>query len=318
MKRVVVGFSLLCASGALAGSSVEGISWLGRLETADGPVDGTVSASFQVVTGSGTLVAEVIEPSLSVVDGDFVVDFLIVEASEPLFVVATINGSSLEPNLPLALSWPSSHFAQRADAIDSAAAARQIGGITLPLTRERLASDVDVPLAVVTGFPPAFADGDQGLAFTPGTTIDLNAGTIGIKASSLPGTALGASPVVGDLADGTIATADLRNGGVTAADLAALPLTKVANATLTSRHFGTAGLTLFEVTEPGCSNDFVGRVVEDETCTFTGTTACTVVIGAGNTAQGHRPCAAANRPTDCFIGTSSPCPNTPAGVLVFR
>jgi hypothetical protein len=318
MNRVVVGLCVFFMAGdALAGSPIGGITWLGRLETAEGPVDGTVSASFQVVTGTGTVITEVIEPSLPVVEGDFVVDLLVLEATDPLFVVATINGSRLEPNLPLALTWPSSHFAQQADDVDVALTAGQIGGITRPLTRSRLETDVDVPLAVVTGFPPAFADGDQGLAFTAGATIDLNGGVIGIKSGSLPGTALGGTPVVADLADGTIATVDLAAGGVTAGDLSSLPLTKVANGTLTSRHFGTAGLRLFEVTEPNCRSNFVSQVLEDETCNFTGTTTCTVRIGNVST-TGHVPCAAQNRPNDCFVGSTSPCPNSPAGVLVFR
>jgi hypothetical protein len=232
--------------------------------------------------------------------------------------VATVNGSRLEPNLPLSLTWPSAAFANEVDVADLAEEADAVGAVRTVLSRDALASEVRVPFAVLTGFPAPFADGDQGLAFAPGTTIDLTAGTIGIKAASLPGTALGVSPVVADLADSTVATADLQNGGVTAADLAGLPLTKVANGTLTSRHFGTAGVSLFEVTEPNCRSEFVGHIVEDENCTFTGTTACTIVIGAGNTATGHRPCAAANQPTECFLGSTSPCPNTPAGVLVFR
>lgn len=318
MNRIVVGaLTLLCATRVLAGSPVTGLSWLGHLENADGPVDGTVSASFQVVTGTGTLITEVIEPSVPVVDGDFVVDFVITEVSEPLFVVATINGSRLEPNLPLVVTWPSAAFAGAVDVADVAEDAEAVGAVGDVLTRSDLAAGVQIPLAVLTGFPPAFVDGDQGLAFTPGATIDLVAGTIGIKAASLPGTALGGSPEVADLVDGTIATADLQNGGVTAADLSALPLTKVANGTLTSRHFGTAGLALFEVTEPNCRNDFVGKVVEFATCRFTGTATCPIVI-AGNTGTGHVPCAAANRPNDCFLGSTSECPNTPAGVLVFR
>jgi len=316
-RMVVVGLTLLCASGAFAGSPVEGLSWLGHLENADGPVDGNVSASFQVVTGTGTLITEAIEPSLPVVDGDFVVDLLVFEVTEPLFVAATINGSRLEPNLPLSLTWPSAAVAEEADEAATADDAQAIGDVTAALTRARLGTDVQVPLAVVTGFPAAFADGDQGLAFAPGTTIDLSNGTIGIRAASLPGTALGGTPVVADLADGTIATADLQNAGVTAADLSALPLTKIANGTLTSRHFGTAGLTLFEVTEPNCRNEFVGKITESSTCNFTGTQTCTFFIGNTPT-TGHVPCAAQNRPNDCFAGNSSSCPNTRAGVLVLR
>lgn len=317
MNRLLIGLALVTASAASAGSPIDGLSWWGRLENAEGPVDGPVSASFQVVTGSGAVVTEVIEPSLPVIAGDFVVDLLIESADEPLFVAATINGARLEPNLPLSLQWPSAALADNADVADVAEDAARVGDVTTVLTRTRLAAGVQVPFAVLTGFPAAFADGDQGLAFSPGTTIDLSNGTIGIKAASLPGTALGATPVVADLADGTISTADLQDNGVTAADLSNLPLTKVANNTLTSRHFGTAGLELFEVTEPNCRSEFVGKITESSTCNFTGTQTCTLFIGNTPT-TGHRPCAAENRPNDCFAGNSSFCPNTRAGVLVFR
>lgn len=312
---------LLIADVAVAGGFGLGVpyTWLGHLETADGPVDGTVSANFVIVDGRGVQLDQVLDTSLLVVDGDFVVDFAVpLSPIDPFFVVATINGSDLLPNLPIEVTWPSALSASSALNADVADEAERIGPHTALLSRDRLGSgSVAVPVATVTGFPAAFLDGDQGLAFTPGATIDFSAGTIGIKAASLPGTALAGAPVAADLADGSIGTSDLANAGVLAADLSGVPLAKVASKTLTARHLSSSPFQLFEVTEANCRSDFVGKVTESATCSFTGTTTCTTFVGNVQT-TGHRPCAAENQPTACFLGSTSSCPNTLAGALVLQ
>jgi hypothetical protein len=299
---------------------VDSITWLGRLETSAGGVDGTVSASLQLLDVEGGVVSEVLEPSLLVVDGDFVVDFLIQapldESVSALFVAAAINGARLEPTLPLALSWPAAVRAREAVEAQGADVAEQIGELRTGLSRARLASSVAVPFSVVTGFPAAFLDGDQGLVFAAGATIDFTNGVVGIKAGSLPTSAVGAPLAGTDIAGSTLTTDDLQDGGVTAADLSDLPLTKLAPRTLTSRHFGTAGQQLYEVTEPNCRSNFVGEVTDQPTCTFTGTQTCTTVLG-NVPVTGHVPCAAAAR-QDCLVSSTSDCPNAIAGVLVFR
>jgi hypothetical protein len=314
----MIALSVLLAGSATAGGFGPGkpYLWAGHLENAEGPVDGPVAAIFTVTTSAGVALDTQIENTLVVVDGDFVVDLLVPVTSDPLFLRVTINSVVLEPPAPLPQGWPRAFSADNALASDVADEARAVGPLTTVMSTARLGSGaVEVPLTRITGFPAAFADGDQGLAFVAGTTIDFSNGTIGIKAASLPGTAFGGVPQVADLADGTIATTDLGNASVLAADLSALPLTKLAPKTLTGRHFGTARVTLFEVTEPGCPEP-VGAVLESPTCRFQGAVTCTGRIGA-NTFTGHVPCAATNRTTECFTGSSSDCPNTPAGVLVF-
>ena len=318
MMKAMISLSVLLAGSAFAGGFGIGrpYVWAGHLENAAGPVDGPVAATFTVTTSGGVVLDTQIENTLVVVDGDFVVDLLVPETSDPLFLRVTINSVVLDPPAPLPQGWPRAFSADNALASDVADEARAIGPLTTVMSTQRLGSGaIEVPLIRITGFPAAFADGDQGLAFAAGTTIDFSNGTIGIKAASLPGTAFGGVPQVADLADGTIATADLGNASVLAADLSALPLTKLAPNTLTGRHFGTTPVTLFEVTEPGCPEP-IGEVLESPTCRFQGAVTCTGRIGV-NTFTGHVPCAATNRTTECFTGSSSDCPNTPAGVLVF-
>lgn len=314
----MTALSVLLAANASAGGVGPGhpYTWVGHLETAAGPVDGPVAAIFTVTTAAGVVLDEQTENALVVVDGDFVVDLLVPVTPDPLFLRVTINGVALEPPARLPQGWPRAVSADTADVADVADEALAVGPLTTVMSTERLASGaIAVPLARVTAFPAAFADGDQGLAFVAGTTLDFSAGTIGIKAASLPGTAFGGVPQVANLADGTIAAADLGTASVLAADLSALPLTKLAANTLTGRHFGSTRTTLFEVTEPGCPEP-VGQVLESPTCRFQGAVTCTGRIGV-NTFTGHVPCAATNRTTECFTGSSSDCPNTPAGVLVF-
>jgi len=319
MMKAITVLSVLLAGSASAGGFGIGrpYVWVGHLENAAGPVDGPVAAIFTVTTSAGVVLDTQIENTLVVVDGDFVVDLLVPESPDPLFLRVTINSVVLDPPAPLPQGWPRAFSAANATAADVADEARAIGPLTTVMSTARLASGaILVPLIRLTGFPAAFADGDQGLAFAAGTTLDFSNGTIGIKPASLPGTAFGGVPQVADLADGTIATADVGNGSVLAADLSALPLTKLAANTLTGRHFGTTRVALFEVTEAGCPEP-VGQVLESPTCRFTGTQTCTGRLGNGVTFTGHVPCAATNRTTECFVGSSSDCPNTPAGVLVF-
>jgi hypothetical protein len=313
MMKAMIALSALLAGSATAGGFGSGkpYVWAGHLENAAGPVDGPVAAVFTVTTSTGVVLDTQIENALVVVDGDFVVDLLVPETSDPLFLRVTINSVVLDPPAPLPQGWPRAFSADNALASDVADEARAIGPLTTVMSTQRLGSGaIEVPLIRITGFPAAFADGDQGLAFAAGTTIDFSNGTIGIKAASLPGTAFGGVPQVADLADGTITTSDLGDGDVNSSDFPALPITKIAPKTLTGRNIGDRTVTLFEVVEVGCG--FVGDVVTSTTCTFTGS-ACTPAGGG----TGHRPCAALNQPTACFVGTSSQCPNPIAGVLVF-
>lgn len=317
MKRLVASLMLLLAAPPVFASAP--ITWLGHLETSEGAVNGVVAASLRVVDINGTTVSEVIEPSLVIVDGDFIVDFLVEPPigglPSPLFVDAVINGTPLEPTLPFASSWPAAMQAFAANDAATADEAEAVGDVQAALSIARLQSDVAVPFSVVTDFPTEFLDGDQGLSFEAGATIDFVDGVIGIKAASLPGSALGAPLATNTLAPAAITTADLQANSITAVDLSNLPLTKIAPATLTSRHFGTPGLVLYEVVETNCRTNFLNEVTNRATCNFTGPTACAAQVN-GVAVQGHIKCSAADDPV-CVAGVESACPNKLLGTLVF-
>ncbi len=289
------------------------VLWAGFLEDADGPVDRTVTAVFSIHDGDDALLATHTEIALVVVAGELVVD-LVVPERDDLKVEVAINGTILGPRTPLPISLPATARALTADQTPRALTALSVGAITSPVTANALAQPGGpaIPFANIQGFPAEFLDGDDGLVFTGGDTISFVNGVVSIKSTSLTDAHLSGTLASADLADEGIETDDLANGGVNASDLSNLPVEKIAAGTLQANAFGGGTRpTLFAVTEPGCS-ETLNTVSTVSTCTFTNTGTCVAFVINGTPVNG-----AVNCLGQCVVGSTSPCPNTAIGVLVF-
>jgi hypothetical protein len=304
-----IALTLAMALTAMPAFADVPLLWTGHLEDATGPIDRTVSATFIVKDQTDAVLSTLNEPSLLVVEGDFVIELQVPEAAG-LRLAVVINGSSLEPDAPLPIQWPSAARADTAGFADVAENANAIGVVTEPLTIARLATPgaVSLPFTNLLAFPSDFLDGDDGLDFAAGATIDFSAGTIGIKAGSLPGTSLSGLLSATKLAPATLTTADFANGSVTAAKLQGIPRTKIANGALSGRHFSGTKVPVFEVTDADCGEG-LNTVTTAASCSFVATVACDLGLGV----QGRRDCRGGCQVT----ANANNCPNTPAGVLVF-
>lgn len=318
MRSATVALSVTLAMAAQAGEPAPQvpITWFGHLESAAGNVDGSVDAAFRVLDSGGAVLFSLDAPGTLVVDGDMAIDLVVPATAEGLLVEVTIDGVVLTPAVPLVAEWPRAASAGSVTRASAANDALLVGDRDSVMRRSSFeAGSVAVPFEQVSGFPAAFADGDQGLDFVAGATLDFSAGTIGIRTGSLPGTALASGAQAVDFVAGSVTGVDFRDATVTGSDFnLPLPLTKLATRTLTARHLSGGTRPVFAVVEPRCLSDKVDRVTASPTCVFTGTTSCTPPGGG----SGHRPCAGLNQPTSCFSGTTSSCPNIDVGVLVFE
>jgi hypothetical protein len=306
--------ALSAALPARAGLELESVTWAGQLVDSAGPVDRLVPIIF-VVRDGGAVIDQVEDDSFDVVDGNLIVD-LLVNNSDALELDVIVDGESLG-NQTLRTSWPFALYAERADVADTADTADRVGDVTTPLTLTDLVTGgaLAIPLANVTGFPAAFADGDQGLTFAPDeasfTFVD---GVLALKNGSLTSAQL-ASVSGGDLARDAVTSAKLVDGTIASADFGeSLPLSKIAAGTLLSRHFGTSATRtqLYVVAQTDCTQA-VGTVTTSPVCRFTGGASCVAGNVGGNPINGTRTCTG-----ECRIGQTSDCANTPFGAAVFK
>ncbi len=306
---------MLTVVGADAEARARELHWAGVLADDDGLVDGTVSAVFTVKDAGDAVVLTQTEASLVVVDGTFVVT-LDVPAVDGLNLEVVVNGTALEPAAPLSTAWGRAVVADSALRADVAQRADAVGTITAPLTTAGLGS-AGFSVSQVVGFPESFLDGDDGIDFVGGQTISFQNGVVAVRDGSLESSHISGSFVNADLADGAIQTADLADDGIGAADVSSLPLSKLANATLTSRHFAGNAIDVFVVNEPGCSEP-LNSLQTESACTFAGSVTCVANVINGNPVNGRQGCAATNPggTPSCFLGTSSSCPIPLAGRLV--
>jgi hypothetical protein len=311
----VLAAALGVALPAQAGSApLESVTWAGQLVDSAGPVDRLVPIIF-VVRDGGTVIDQVEDSSFDVTDGNLIVD-LLVNGSDALELDVTVDGENLGSQT-LRTSWPFTLYAERADVADVAESADSVGSVTDPVTLTDLATAgaLAIPLSNITGFPAAFADGDQGLAFTPdAATFTFVDGVLSLKNGSLTAGQIG-SITAADLATGAVTSAKIANGTITSGDFSeTLPLSKVAASTLVSRHFGASNTRtqLFTVTQSSCTQA-VGTLTTSSTCTFTGGAVCIFGNINGNPVNGRRTCTG-----ECGAASTSPCANTPAGAAVFK
>lgn len=310
MKRLIPMAVLFLAGAVQAGTPARTIQWAGHIEDANGPLDREADMTFTVFDADGDIVSEVREPSVDVVNGDFIVDIEVVD-EEGLTLGVSIEGTTLLPRTPLPVSWPSAALATTAQAADRADSADSVGTVTDPLTIETLATPgaVAIPVANVAGFPAPFLDGDDGLDFTVGSTLTFNNGTIGIRAASLNDTHL-SSLSSDDIAASGLGTNDLADGSIGANRLSSLSLAKIANGALTSRHFSGAETSLFAVVESGCLEPLT-EITLASTCTFTNTGSCVANVVNGMPVPGKFNCLGV-----CVGGSTSQCANELVGATV--
>lgn len=305
----------LCGAGPAqaGGAELESVTWAGQLVDSAGPVNRLVPIIF-VVRDGGTIIDQVEDDSFDVTDGNLIVD-LLVNDSDALELDVIVDGDSLGSQT-LRTSWPFALYAERADVADVAESADRVGDVTDPLTLADLATPgaLGIPLANVSDFPAAFADGDQGLAFTPdAATFAFVDGVLSLKDGSLTAAQVG-SMNPSDLVPGAITGPKIADNTLTANDFAeGLPLSKVAPDTFVSGHFGAASTqtVLFSVTEAGCREPF-RSVTTSPTCTYDNTGSCSVRQG-NLTLSGAFTCTGF-----CSVLSTSECPNTRLGVLVFK
>lgn len=307
--------AVLC--GALpawaGGAELESVTWAGQLVDSAGPVDRLVPIIF-VVRDGGTIIDQVQEASFDVTDGNLIVD-LLVNGSDALELDIVVDGESLG-NQTLRTTWPFALYAERADVADVAESADRVGDVTDPLTLADLATPgtLAIPLANVPDFPDEFEDGDQGLAFTPdAATFTFVDGVLSLKNGSLTAAQIG-SIGAADLATGAVTGAKIADNTITTNDFSeGLPLSKVAENTLVASHFGAASTqtVLFSVTQAGC-RESLRSLTTSPTCTYDNTGTCSFQQG-NFTITGALTCTG-----ECSTLSTSQCPNTRLGVLVFK
>jgi hypothetical protein len=256
---------VVIATLAAAQAQAAPVLWAGHLEEDGVAVDRNVSLSF-IVEDRDTVVAQVDEPSLVVVDGDFVVEFDIADdAVGPFTEHIIINGSDFGEEA-LGLDWPAAAVAGFADVVDHADEADAIGG-TVPFDLAELASGtVPVARGNITGFPADFLDGDQGIDFTAGAAFTFSGGSIAIADGGVQTANISGALSVADLAPGAIGTADIADDSLTGADLPSVPASAIAPATFTAGHFSASQnrTTLFKITNSLCAD--VGTITAKSTC----------------------------------------------------
>lgn len=312
MQRLLVLFTMLVSTTAVAGTPLFPLIWAGELHEAAGPVNRNVSAVFVVKDGV-TTVSQVEDASFDVTEGNVIVDLLVNDAPG-LTVEVIINGEALG-SMPLTTTWPAAAFADSADSADVADSADAVGAITQPVTKAMLATagQASIPVSSINGFPEAFLDGDQGLDFVPDSVnFSFVNGVLSLKNGTV--TAAQVTNLLGaDLAPGAVTNAKIANNTLVAADLGTLPLTKIAPDAIGARHIGTAAqrTPMFRVTQTGC-RQAIGTITLSSTCDFVNTGTCQLV-GGQFPINGRVSCTG-----QCVTGTTSPCANTLFGALVFK
>lgn len=297
--------------------------YAGTLDGPSGPVDQPVSAVFTLFDDAtaGSLVFTQSEASLEVLDGALVVELGragdLDEAAlgdRTLFLEVVVNGSALAPRARIE-AHPAAHFAHGADAAPLAHEATQVGTLTaaeaVPFDALATAGALPVAYSNLTGFPAAFADGDQGLEFTTSSQLSFSNGTLALAAGAIGSTEI-ADGTVGssDLAAGAVGGAAIASGAVGSAQLAtgAVQANNLVNGTITTRVLGATGATnqrrVYRVDNSNC-RDATGTLSFDSDCD-TVTTGCSA--GYARNCSGTCVSIAGGFPT---------CANTAVGWVVF-
>jgi hypothetical protein len=307
--------SALVALATLLVGDVVLVPWAGHLETAAGPVDGEVSATFRVTDAATDAELLVLaDPTFLVVDGDFVLDVPVpVEGTALLHAI--VNGETFAP-LRVEAQAPVVVMADAAATADVADDTAALDGLVDPVTLAALAPGAvpgaKVAFANVTGVPADFEDGDDGLVLAPDASFSFVDGALTLLPRSVTGANVGALTSA-DLKDDSVGATQLATNTLTSADLTGtLPLTKVASDTFGLDAFATAttAVEAFEVHVDGCDAPR-GTLQVDATCAFTGVQDCTTSIG-GNPINGYTDCTGVCR---AIPGTVCTLPS--AGFLVF-
>lgn len=297
------------------------MTYAGRLENDQGPVTGSVDASFRIfdsIAGGTELYAEVI-PALLVINGDLVAELGAnalddsILAQPELWLEISIDGDVLDPRVRLT-SVP---YALRAALAEVAEEALTLGGLlpTDVVTQAQLAS-----LGLVDGLQVG-----AGLVRSGAVLAVANNGIVTamiadgqVTSTKLAGDAVTSAAVL----DGTIGTADLQNGAVTTTKLglsavgaaqlaqASVFTGQIANGTILAEDIRdgaisaskiTGTIPLFRVGSAGCVES-VGSVTTSVTCTQS---------SAGCSAGQRRDCL-----TDlCVQTTTTACANVRLGFI---
>lgn len=271
MNRWLLGLSLIGAVGATLGASDAraAVLWAGHLEEAGVPVDGTVSLAFTYSDPSGAS-GTCDEPSLIVLDGNFVVECEILDADIDAGLVASIviNGNDFG-TAPLVTEWPAAISANLADdalTADSADRLAERSGDPLRLA-DVAAGAFGFNFDDAEGFD-GFDDGDQGIDVTGSPRVSISNNVIGVADRSLLSSHLSSTPLNSALfAANSVANADLASEQLDASDLNNVPLASIVDGTFHASDISPSTAdrtTLFRITNQLCAN--VGALATSPTC----------------------------------------------------
>lgn len=314
--------TLLAAASALATPTT--LVYSGTLRDDHGPVSGTVSAVFTVFddADAGSAVFSQTEAALEVIDGALVVELghggdLDDDAIDgaPLYLEVAINGTTLTPRARID-EQPAAHLARVATSAPVAYDTDAVGAFpaaeAVSLAALAMPGRGAVHAGNVTELPAAFADGDQGIEFTPSSQFALTEGVLSLAPGAI---------TTAEIADGALASVKLASGTVGAAQLAtgAVGTTKIPNGAVQGSHVANGTLSAGRVGEPGYGNAVpVYRVVNtnclDGAGTLTIRTTCTTSVGGcgvGNVVSCGGGC------VPVFGGDLPACANTLVGYAVF-
>lgn len=291
------------------------VTWAGHLETADGVVDGDVSAAFIVIDeATGQELSRDVQPTFAVVDGDFVLDVAVPGDGVALLTVI-VNGETFPP-VRIDATAPVVAFADVADAADLALDATALDGIEGPVLLADLApgatTGVDVAFDNVTGVPADFFDGDDGLVFVPDASFSFVDGVLSLRPGSVTRNSIGAMSGA-DLADNSVLSRHIREATLRSGDIVGtLPLSRVAPYAIGLQAFSKApsAIEVFEVNVDRCDAPR-GTLQVGTTCQYAGAPGCTAELG-NTTVSGFSDCTGV-----CRANPNTPCTLPSAGFVVF-
>lgn len=315
---------LLALRATAAWGAPATLLYTGTLDGPAGPVDQPVSAVFTLFDDAttGNAVFTQSEASLEVVDGALVVELGRAGdldedqlGDRTLFLEVVVNGSTLSPRARLD-AHPAAHFAHGAEAAPLAHEATQVGTLTnaeaVPFDDLATAGAAPVAYGNLTGFPAAFADGDQGVDFTVSSQFNFSSGTLALATG-----AIGSA----EIQDGAVGSSEIANGAVSGAAIAtsavgssklaagAVQGNNIVNGTLTTRVLGATGATnqrrAYRVDNSNC-RDVTGTISFDSACD---------TVNTGCSAGYARNCSGTCVST--AGGNFPTCANTAVGWVVF-
>jgi hypothetical protein len=266
---------------------------------------------------AGSAVFTQTEASLPVVGGSLVVelgrtgnlDDSLVDV--PVYLEVAVGGAVLSPRATIE-AHPLALHAKLADIARLAADVDRLGSL-LPenvVGKASLAAagQAAVHFGNLQGFPAAFADGDQGLVFTPSSQFTLSGSTLGIAAGQVTSGVIKDGAVgSAEIADGAVTSTKIANSAVHASNVVANAVATgdIKNASLTSRVLGdtnaTNRITIYEVTNATCAEG-VGSLVTASSCAPVDTCAGSFVRDCRNS---------------CVTGSAGSCTNRQVGFLPF-